>query len=243
MLNLERVLRFIVDARSSGVLHIARGRMAGELAFDQGQLIAASFGAETGLPALEALMFALGDGQFTFSAPDALPERNVFVDQSELLARVADLASEHAAIRQAVPSLEAVPRRVLEAQPNGLDELRLDRSAIPILLAADGSRTVEALARDFGLVNTMRELARLTQSGLVRLDSVPEPRRAGRPAASIVGRVRSWFIRGAEHSPAVPTNGHVDLTTAVHRNGHATSTTAHLEETDRFARLGRLMVR
>src|SRR5919202_4492234 len=65
--GLAQLVRVLGDLGKSGCLRISDGRWAGEVSFDRGELIAAAFGLERGLAALEAIVFALPRAQFTFT--------------------------------------------------------------------------------------------------------------------------------------------------------------------------------
>jgi hypothetical protein len=78
--------------RKSGRLRVSHGRWSGELAFDEGRLVAAAFGTERGLAALNAIALALPGGRFAFTAGARVGERNLTQPPDELRAHLDALA-------------------------------------------------------------------------------------------------------------------------------------------------------
>jgi hypothetical protein len=118
-IGFPRLVRFLADLQKSGCLRISQADgaspsdLAGELCFDQGQLVTASFGRRHGLGALDAIVSALSDGQFTFleGAPPA--ERNVELSADRLLARLDALVTGSAV----PPSGAPTPPTIFHARP------------------------------------------------------------------------------------------------------------------------------
>ena len=64
--GLLSVMETLADQRLTGRLELSRGSWSAELGFDDGWLIAASFGAESGAAALSAVLLAFGEGEFRY---------------------------------------------------------------------------------------------------------------------------------------------------------------------------------
>ena len=180
------LLRFLVRLGRSGQLRIARGGWWAELAFDQGQLVAAAVGEERGPGVLEAIVLALSDGDFTFTEGAPPAADNVDADATSLQARVEGLASMAGALMSpTVSMLSMVPQLVEPTMEEGL--LRLDRPALNVLLHVDGQRTVEEIATLFGLVQTTNALVVLCALGLVCFAAPTDRARAVRQMMTVGG--------------------------------------------------------
>ena len=189
-IGLPALVRFLAGLRSSGRLLVADDSWGGEVGFDEGRVVAAAFGAERGLAALEAIALALPRGEFRF-AGGAVPEgRDVDLPPEDLERYLTSLAEEQVALARAIPSLAAVPRPV-DPGPDGAgapERITIDRSTLFSLLLVDGQRTVQALCEqrgERGAAQTLKELAWLAGSGLVVIDppptAAPEDPRASPP--------------------------------------------------------------
>ncbi len=177
-IGLPALVRFLAGLRSSGRLLVADDSWGGEVGFDEGRVVAAAFGAERGLAALEAIALALPRGEFRF-AGGAVPEgRDVDLPPEDLERYLTSLAEEQVALARAIPSLAAVPRPV-DPGPDGAgapERITIDRSTLFSLLLVDGQRTVQALCEqrgERGAAQTLKELAWLAGSGLVVIDPPP----------------------------------------------------------------------
>jgi hypothetical protein len=189
-IGLPALVRFLAGLRSSGRLLVADDSWGGEVGFDEGRVVAAAFGAERGLAALEAIALALPRGEFRF-AGGAVPEgRDVDLPPEDLERYLTSLAEEQVALARAIPSLASVPRPV-DPGPDGArapERITIDRSTLFSLLLVDGQRTVQALCEqrgERGAAQTLKELAWLAGSGLVVIDppppAAPEDSRASPP--------------------------------------------------------------
>ncbi|MGH2369556.1 MAG: DUF4388 domain-containing protein, partial [Chloroflexota bacterium] len=175
-IGLPSIVRFLSGLQQSGRLHAAAGHWAGDLFLDRGQVVGASFGAERGVPALDAMVLALPNGEFSF-AEGAPPEaRNVDLPVGEIDAHLDRLDAQRATMVEIIPSLSAVPRVIEppDAHEDG-ESVTLDRGAWRTLLRIDGRRTVEAICAERGVVRTLNQLARLVDVGLVAIDTSPVP--------------------------------------------------------------------
>ena len=89
-LGLPAIVRFLAGLRMTGWLRVVHEDWHGELFFDAGRVVAASFGNRTGVSAIEALIQALPEGQFTFTtaspapAAEPTPAENASLDEAAL---------------------------------------------------------------------------------------------------------------------------------------------------------------
>src|SRR5919202_1575829 len=79
-----------------------------------------------------------------------------------------------AVLAAAIPSLAAVPTLVVE-ESGTEDEIGLDRDTLRLLMQIDGRRSVADLARERGLLRTLKQLARLSQLKLARIEAANGP--------------------------------------------------------------------
>src|SRR5688572_7486340 len=146
-IGLPALVRFLAGLRSNGRLLVADDSWGGEVGFDEGRVVAAAFGAERGLAALEAIALALPRGEFRFTGGAAPEERDVDLPPEDLERYLTSLAEEQTALARAIPSLAAVPRPA-DPGPDGAgtpERITIDRSTLYSLLLVDGRRTVQAL--------------------------------------------------------------------------------------------------
>jgi Domain of unknown function (DUF4388) len=179
-IGLAPLVSFLTGLGKSGRLTIADGPMAGEVFLEGGQVIGAAFDAERGLPALDAIGLALGGGRFGFAEQDTrLVEHNVSLAPAELRQHLDELHREQSVLAAAIPSLAAVPMLVVD-ESGTEDEIGLDRDTLRLLMQIDGRRTVADLARERGLLRTLKQLTRLAQLNLTRIEppNGPSPTRA-----------------------------------------------------------------
>jgi hypothetical protein len=174
-IGLAPLVSFLTGLGKSGRLTIADGPMAGEVFLEGGQVIGAAFDAERGLPALDAIGLALGGGRFGFAEQDTrLVEHNVSLAPTELRQHLDELHREQSVLAAAIPSLAAVPTLVVE-ESGTEDEIGLDRDTLRLLMQIDGRRTVADLARERGLLRTLKQLTRLSQLNLARIEAPNGP--------------------------------------------------------------------
>jgi hypothetical protein len=167
-IGLKPLLAFLEQLKKSGHLVIEDQDWVGTLALADGQLVGATFGGEQGLQALDAIFFALPHGRFQFSASESC-EVNLVVEPGALAKHLDELAAEVAHLTTLVPSLGAVPR-VIELERTDSGQVSLSRNALRLLVAIDGRHSVAEHIRVRGVLTTLRELAELTQLGLVTAD-------------------------------------------------------------------------
>src|SRR5437764_1214387 len=108
--DLPLILRVLTGLPLRGCLYITHDHWTGALSFDQGRIVAAAFGAERGLPALEAILVALLDGRCVFRAGVPACEPNIDLTPRTLEAELHQLAQRQARLARAGLSPAAVPR-------------------------------------------------------------------------------------------------------------------------------------
>src|SRR5687767_6381654 len=82
--GLSSIVDFLAGRRWSGRLHLRHGDRTGAVSFDGGRVVAASFGAERGLAALEAIVRTLPEGDFAFAAGPPPAGGNIDLGPGEL---------------------------------------------------------------------------------------------------------------------------------------------------------------
>src|SRR3954452_12068629 len=88
---------FLGGLGKSGALRITHDRWSGEVVFERGQVMAAKFGPERGLAALDAIALALPEGEFSFAEAAegaAPPEKTITLTPQELLAHLDELLGQ-----------------------------------------------------------------------------------------------------------------------------------------------------
>ena len=168
-IGLAPLVGFLTDLSKTGRLAVSDGPTNGTVYLESGRVVGAVFGAERGVAALDAIGLALGSGRFGFVDDTGEPDRNLALEPAELKRHLDQLTRERATLAAAVPSLTAVPRAVVD-DSSEQDELALDRDTLRLLLALDGRQTVTQLAQERGLMRTLKQLAKLVELGLARLD-------------------------------------------------------------------------
>jgi len=218
-IGLLAVVRFLASVAPTGRLALVDGSLQGWLDLDAGALVGATFDQEHGLPALEAIALALGTGRFEFhDTPPA--EHSLRLAPAEIDERLEQLAQEQRVLAAAIPSLSGVPSVILdEAAEAQNGQVALERDTLRLLLRLDGRRTVAQLARERGLLRTLRQLAQLVQLGLARIDlpstapvaaappPTPEPAPAAAAAAESPARAQPSSLSASSPARARPPSG------------------------------------
>jgi Domain of unknown function (DUF4388) len=168
--GLPALVRFLSGLHKSGCLRITHQDWRGEVFFQNGRVINASFGSTRGTAALDALVQALSGGAFAFDA-EASPseERNVDLEQAALQAHLDDLAARTVNGQASLPSLDAVPHLV-SGDDERDDQLPLDRGMLQTLLMVDGQHSVREIVSERGTLDVLWQIANLVEVGLVRLE-------------------------------------------------------------------------
>jgi len=186
-IGLFPLLNFLGSLKAAGRLSITNADLGGTLFFTEGRVVGASFGADSGQVALDAIGLALGSGHFEFADGDGERPSNLDLSATELQEHLRQLQSERARIMAGIPSLESVPVSAME----GPDEqpIALDRATLRLLLRCDGRHTVLELARESGLLATLKRLANLFELKLIKVEagrptSAPAPAPEPKPAVA-----------------------------------------------------------
>jgi Domain of unknown function (DUF4388) len=171
-IGLVPLVRFLTTVVGSGRLVVRDAELSGRLDIEDGVLVGAVFDHEQGMPALEAVALALANGRFDFREADGPVDHNLRLSADQLSEALDRLNREQVALSAAVPSLSAVPHLLLD-QGSDDRQVSLDRDTLRLLIRLDGRRTVAELARERGLLRTLRQVAQLVQLTLVRVDAQP----------------------------------------------------------------------
>lgn len=158
--QLENVLREMTPERRLGQIVVERGLVKHEKMFFYLQRQA------------EQIFYAsllVSAGSYLFGAPDetaAPPPTTIHVPLQSLLLEGVQRIDEMALFRARIPNLQACP----EVQPVA-GRVSLDQKAMTVLMYADGSRTIEEIARQtgFGEFETLKTIYHLMQVGQVVL--------------------------------------------------------------------------
>ncbi|MBV9169473.1 MAG: DUF4388 domain-containing protein [Chloroflexi bacterium] len=177
--GLPSIVRFLSGLNSSGCLRISHEDWRGDVFFETGRVVSASFDTKRGTAAIDALVQAFPAGSFAFDSDASVPdERNVTVDQATLEAHLDEVAAKTANGQPNLPSLDAIPY-VAPGDEERNDQLPLDRATLQTLLAVDGQHSVRDIVGQRGTLDVLWQLSSLTDLGVVRLDGVAPARRNG----------------------------------------------------------------
>jgi len=165
-IGLFPLLNFLSSLKARGRLAITDRELSGALHLADGKLVGATFGDDTGDVALDAIGLALGHGRFTFEDGDGDQPVNLKMEGRALQEHLEQLATERERVMAVVPSLDATPTVTMSDGPDD-QALQLDRGTLRLLLGANGQRSVLDLARDGGLLPTLKHLVTLHELGLV----------------------------------------------------------------------------
>ncbi|MDQ3811559.1 MAG: DUF4388 domain-containing protein, partial [Chloroflexota bacterium] len=177
-IGLLPLLTFLSGLRATGRLAIADRELSGALYFVDGRVVGADFGQDTGQVALDAIGLALGGGRFNFTDDGGERARNLDLDPAELQLHLEQLAAERQRLMAGLPSLDAAPQPLADGPDD--QPIALDRGTLRLLMRCDGRTSVMDLARDAGLLVTLKRLARLFELNLIRADQAAPP-----PAAQV----------------------------------------------------------
>jgi hypothetical protein len=178
-IGLFPLLNFLGGLKAGGRLAITDRDLSGALFFSEGRVVGARFGTDEGQVALDAIGLALGQGRFEFADGGGEQAANLDMSATELQQHLEQLASERQRIMAGISSLDAVPVAAMD----GPDEqpIALDRATLRLLLRCDGRHTVLELAREGGLLPTLKRIANLNELKLIHVEEgrraapAPEP--------------------------------------------------------------------
>jgi hypothetical protein len=170
--GMPAIVRFLTALKKTGCLSIIQDDWRGQIFFDSGQVVGATFGSRHGLSALDALVQALPDATFAFESDVlATPESTIAVSHEVLQAHLLEVAANAANGQFRLPALDAIPRVVEQDAAELTDEpLELDRGTLQTLLAVDGQRTVREIMTQRGSFDALWQLGNLAEVGLIKIN-------------------------------------------------------------------------
>jgi signal peptidase I len=169
MIGFVPLVQFLSSLGKSGSLRVWRDHWVAEVGFERGNLVAATADDEQGTDALDFILLALAEGEFSFASGPPPAVRNLDQPTEALHAYLERLATARRSEAAALISPVAVPRL---AEPPDTDpdaEVVLTRRSLHVLLEVDGRRTVEEIGRRRGRSSSVKELIRLVDLGLISL--------------------------------------------------------------------------
>jgi hypothetical protein len=174
--NLTEILRIIVNAKQTGYLKVKEGEQEGYLAVENGIILHARAGADTGLHALFQFV-GWREARFDFHErpiPADLSRDLAVYDPQLLITGVAFKVDEQTLLHEAIPSLDAV---LCYMGGEALASVEVTSADLGLLVLADGHRTVREIAERVNLnpMEVARNLARFRLAGVLELVTPPAP--------------------------------------------------------------------
>jgi hypothetical protein len=175
--NLTEILRIIVDAKQTGYLKIKEGEQEGFLAVENGIILHARAGSDTGLHALFHFV-AWREARFDFHErpmPADLSRDLAVYDPQVLITGVAFKVDELTLLHEAIPGLDSV---LCYAGGEGLASVEVTSADLGLLALADGHRTVREIAQQVNMnpMEIARNLARFRLAGVLEVVTPPASR-------------------------------------------------------------------
>jgi Domain of unknown function (DUF4388) len=206
-IGLFPLLNFLGSLNAAGRLKISDRDLSGTLHLTDGRVVGASFGSDSGQVALDAIGLALGSGRFDFADLDGEPPTNLDLSAAELQEHLTHLQSERQRIMAGIPSLESVPAPAMDGPDD--QPIAVDRATLRLLLRCDGRASVLELAREPGLLATLKRLAKLSELNLIKVEprsraAAPEPVPIAFPEPAVLGAPaqEETFVREPAESGA-----------------------------------------
>jgi hypothetical protein len=137
--GLAEVLRLLSGTKQTGRLLLTQGGAEGSLGLEEGKIVQAQTGEETGMPAIYQIIlwreaqFAFADGPL----PENIARELANFDTKVIVDGIAKKIDELAALEQAVPSLDSV---LLYMGSESLGGTKANPSELAMLIMADGQR-------------------------------------------------------------------------------------------------------
>jgi hypothetical protein len=187
--NLTEILRIIVNAKQTGYLKMAEGGQEGCLAVENGIILHARAGSDTGLHALFQFV-GWREARFDFHQrpmPADLSRDLAVYDPQVLITGVAFKVDEQTLLHEAIPSLDSVLSYV---DGEGLASTEVTPADLGLLILADGHRTVREIAERVNMnpVEVARNLARFRLAGVLKLIAPPaQPAKSTKSAMVAAG--------------------------------------------------------
>jgi hypothetical protein len=172
--NLTEILRVVVNAKQTGYLKMKEGEQEGCLAVENGIILQARAGSDTGLPALFQLV-GWREARFDFHErpiPADLSRDLAVYDPQVLITGVAFKVDELTLLHEAIPSLDSV---LCYVGGERLAPVEVTSADLGLLLLADGHRTVREIAERVNAnpMEVSRNLARFRLAGVLELVAPP----------------------------------------------------------------------
>ena len=168
--NLTEILQTIVNARQTGFLKMKEAGQEGFLAIENGIILHACAGSDTGLPALFQFV-GWREAQFEFHelpiSADLSRDLAVY-DPQVLITGVAFKLDELTLLHEAIPRPDSV---LCYTGGEGLGLIEVTSADLGLLALADGHRTVRAIAQGVNMnpMEVARNLARFRLAGVLEL--------------------------------------------------------------------------
>jgi len=163
-------LRVVVDAKQTGYLKMKEGGQEGWLAVENGVILQARAGSDTGLHALFQFV-GWRQARFDFHErpmPADLSRDLAVYDPEVLITGVAFKVDELTLLHEAIPSLDSV---LCYVGGEGLASVEVTSADLGLLALADGRRTVREIAQRVNMnpMEAARNLARFRLAGVLEL--------------------------------------------------------------------------
>jgi hypothetical protein len=181
--TLTEILRIIVDGKQTGYLKIKEGGQEGCLAVENGIILQARAGADTGLHALFQFV-GWREARFDFHErpmPEDLSRDLAVYAPEVLITGVAFKVDELTLLHEAIPSLDSV---LCYVGGEKLASVEVTSADLGLLALADGRRPVREIAERANMnpMEVARNLARFRLAGVLEL-----MRPSASPAMAAVG--------------------------------------------------------
>ena len=174
--NLTSVLRNIVSVKPTGYLKLKEGALDGCIAVENGVILSARCGTDTGLHALFQFV-SWREARYEFHErpmPADLARDLAVYDPEVLITGVGFKVDELSLLYEAIPSFDSVLSYV---GGEALGSLEVTSADLGLLAQADGHRSVRQIAERVQLspLEAARNLARFRLAGVLELVPPPAP--------------------------------------------------------------------
>lgn len=170
--------RLLADLKKTGWLYVRAGAWTSCMYLDNGEVLAGTLndanqtllGSDRGES--QQLQFEFVDSEAT----DGLLPIESTIDANAQLRTISDDAAKLNLLSRTLvtlPLLRTVPHHA-DMDSCGADPIQVTRSTLGVLGAIDGRQTIAELADTLGMSRTLRELARLLELGLIRVETPVE---------------------------------------------------------------------
>jgi hypothetical protein len=174
------LLRFLGPLPTPTRLRMVADPWSGEATLAGGRVVAATFGQERGLVALEAMLLTLAGGTFEVgeATPPAAPDEPLAtMSLDDVTAHLEQVSREYADATAVLLSpttvFSATELPATEGETG--DEFTMTRRALAVLLAIqDGRQSLVRLADRWGLYPAIQAILELSRLGLIQIELPPE---------------------------------------------------------------------